>query len=72
MGYTPGDIAPRAGNPGARLSHRLGIQSSSDTILRRVKIGSEAETPPVRVLGIDDWAWRRGHVACRSRGAPRN
>ena len=48
------------GNPGARLSQRLGIQSSSDTILRRLKIGSETETPSVRVLGIDDWAWRRG------------
>ena len=48
------------GNPGERLSQRLGIRSSSDTILRRLKIGSETETPPARVLGIDDWAWRRG------------
>src|SRR5438045_2032700 len=48
------------GNPGARLSQRLGIQSSSDTILRRLKVGSKTESPLVRVLGIDDWAWRRG------------
>jgi transposase len=48
------------GNPGERLSQRLGMRSSSDTILRRVKIGSETETPRVRVLGIDDWAWRKG------------
>src|ERR1035437_3798247 len=49
------------GLPGSRLLDRLGIPNSADTILRRVKTrmrGPEAP-PPVRVLGVDDWAWRK-------------
>jgi transposase len=48
------------GNSGERLSERLGIQTSADTILRRLRAQSETATDPVRVLGVDDWAWRRG------------
>jgi transposase len=48
------------GNPGERLSRRLGIQTSPDTILRRVSVENETTKPEMRVLGIDDWAWRRG------------
>ena len=48
------------GNPGARLSKRLGISMSSDTILRRLKAPQTAVVAPVRVLGVDDWAWQKG------------
>jgi transposase len=48
------------GEMGARLGHRLGLPTSSDTLLRLVQ---EAPTPAVtapQVLGVDEWAWRRG------------
>jgi len=48
------------GNPGERLSRRLGIQTSSDTILRRLKVEDETTKAEVQILGIDDWAWRSG------------
>jgi transposase len=49
------------GRPGSRLLHRLGIPASTDTVLRRV---TQSTAPPpdqgkVRVLGVDDWAWRK-------------
>jgi hypothetical protein len=40
--------------------HRLGIVRSDDTVLRRVKSrGRGTSQPKVRVLGVDDWAWRK-------------
>lgn len=48
------------GEAGARLAARMGMTTSPDTLLRRVKrLKSEPEEPP-RVVGIDDWAWRKG------------
>ena len=48
------------GLPGSRLLSRLGIPSSDDTVLRRVKAPQRAlEAVKVRVLGVDDWAWRK-------------
>ena len=49
------------GRPGSRLLHRLSLPASTDTILRRV---TQSKAPPpdqdkVRVLGVDDWAWRK-------------
>jgi transposase len=50
------------GEAGLRLAARLGIEASADTILRAVKrVGREKSGPHVRVLGVDDWAWRKGH-----------
>jgi transposase len=49
------------GEPGARLARRLAIPVSPDTLLRlilRTPIPPRA-TPPV--LGLDDWAYRKGH-----------
>jgi len=48
------------GNSGERLSERLGIQTSADTILRRLRAQNETASAPARVVGVDDWAWRRG------------
>ena len=50
------------GEAGARLALRLAISTSPDTLLRAVRgSGSSVPPPPTpRVLGVDDWAWRRG------------
>ncbi len=48
--------------PGERLLKRIGMPISDDTILRSVKRRAKerrAETS-VRVVGLDDWAWRKG------------
>jgi transposase len=49
------------GQAGARLAERLGLPVSADTLLRLVRTaaGSVGKRGP-RVLGVDDWAWRRG------------
>jgi len=51
------------GQAGARLAGRLAIPTSPDTLIRLALAHSFGETarPTPRVLGIDDWAWRRGH-----------
>lgn len=48
------------GESGARLSARLGLQTSPDTVLRKLKAGASASVPGVTAVGIDDWAWRKG------------
>ena len=48
------------GRPGARVGCRLKMPASRSTLLRLVR---QAPSPPPsdpRVLGVDDWAWRRG------------
>jgi transposase len=56
VGYVAG------GRPGYRLLARLAITTSDDTVLRRVKQPpiESVELPPIRNLGVDDWAWRKG------------
>jgi transposase len=47
------------GEAGARLGKKLSYEASPDTILRLVK---GAELPPTsspRVVGLDDWSWKR-------------
>lgn len=49
------------GKAGARLAERIGTPVSGATLLRLVRRGAPAvsATAP-RVLGVDDWAWKRG------------
>ena len=49
------------GQAGARLAERVGTPVSGATLLRLVRRGAPAApaTAP-RVLGVDDWAWKRG------------
>jgi len=51
------------GEAGARLVHRLAMPVSADTLLRAAcEVAREAKPQPTpRVLGVDDWAWRKGH-----------
>jgi transposase len=48
------------GEAGARLAVPLGMRTSPDTLLRRVRRAPLPQQSAVRVLGVDDWAWKRG------------
>jgi transposase len=48
------------GEAGARLGRHLSIPGSSDTILRLVKRAELPAASSPRVVGIDDWSWKRG------------
>jgi transposase len=50
------------GEPGARLVGELGLSISPDTLLRLVRVLSAPARSLVRVLGVDDWAKRRGQT----------
>jgi transposase len=49
------------GETGSRLASRLAMPASPDTLLRLVSRTEPAPRPTPRVLGVDDWALRRGH-----------
>ena len=49
------------GEAGSRLAVLIAMPTSPDTLLRRVKQLKDVPGPPPRVVGIDDWAWRKGH-----------
>ncbi len=49
------------GSAGSRLAEQLGILSSDSTLLRQLRHkAATSSTQAPRVLGIDDWAWRKG------------
>jgi transposase len=48
------------GEGGARLIERLGMATSADTVLRIVRDRGAIPHSMPRILGVDDWAWRRG------------
>jgi transposase len=48
------------GEAAARASKRQGMACSADTILRLLRQATLPATPPVKVLGVDEWAWRKG------------
>src|SRR5215212_323255 len=49
------------GEPGARIVERLGMTASPATLLRLIRRVAVPEQPAPRVLGVDDWAFRKGH-----------
>ncbi|HEY5869520.1 MAG TPA: ISL3 family transposase [Candidatus Tectomicrobia bacterium] len=49
------------GEAGARLAARLGLRISPDTLLRLVQAAPTPATSAPQSLGVDEWAWRRGH-----------
>jgi transposase len=49
------------GRPGQGLARRLLMPVSKDTLLRTVRARAPEVRPASRVVGIDDWAWKRGH-----------
>jgi transposase len=48
------------GEPGAGLTEEMGMPTSATTLLRRVKQAASKPVKTPRVLGVDDWAWRKG------------
>ncbi|HEU4405988.1 MAG TPA: ISL3 family transposase [Polyangiaceae bacterium] len=54
--------AALGGEAGARLAPAVGLRASADTVLRLVDRAPVAEPPTPRVLGVEDWARRRGHT----------
>jgi transposase len=48
------------GEGGARILAALGLAVSPDTLLNTIRRATRPAAPLPRVLGIDDWSWRRG------------
>jgi transposase len=49
------------GRPGASVAKRLMLPVSNDTLLRTVRRRAQRPTQPLKIVGIDDWAFRRNH-----------
>jgi transposase len=63
------------GAAGARHLARQGLPGSRSTLLRRVRALSDPQIPEPHIVGVDDWAWRKGHrygsiVVDLERGCP--
>lgn len=56
------------GRPAASFARRLMLPVSKDTLLRVVRHRARVPSDPLKVVGIDDWAWRRnqryGSIIC--------
>ena len=52
--------AALGGQAGARLAGQAGMPTSGDTLLRVLARDEPLPARAPRVLGVDDWAWRRG------------
>ncbi len=48
------------GEAGARLSKQQGMRCSASTVLRLLRHGSFSSPSPIKVVGVDEWAWRKG------------
>ncbi|MBV9689077.1 MAG: ISL3 family transposase [Ktedonobacteraceae bacterium] len=63
------------GQVGAHVGSELGLSGSRDTILRLLRQRPLPELPEPRIVGLDDWAWKRrrryGTLICDlERGLP--
>ena len=50
------------GAAGERLAAELDHPASRDTLIRLVRACPMPEPPTPRILGVDDWARRKGHT----------
>jgi transposase len=50
------------GEVASRLAPRLGMQVAASTLLRRVRAVPVSQAGKVRVLGVDDFAWKKGQT----------
>jgi transposase len=50
------------GEAGSRMGRLLHIKVSADTLLRLMRQTEAPDRTTPRVLGVDDWAWRKGRV----------
>jgi len=48
------------GEAGARLAQVLGMRTSPDTLLNLIRATPLSAAGEVRLLGLDEWAWRKG------------
>jgi transposase len=48
------------GQAGARLAARFQWRTDPDTLLRLVRVAPTPDASAPQVLGVDEWAWRRG------------
>jgi transposase len=49
-------------NAGSRLSTKLGGSSSASTLLRILRATNLPESEAPKVVGLDEWAWRKGRT----------
>jgi predicted transcriptional regulator len=49
------------GQAGAEVGSKQGMSGSRDTILRLIRTVEPPATVPPKKVGVDDWAWKRGH-----------
>jgi transposase len=49
------------GQAGARLAAHLRLPTSPASLLRLVRAAPMSQPPALQAVGVDEWAWRRGH-----------
>ena len=58
----------------AQVGSEQGLSGSRDTILRLVRHHQQPDSAKARIIGLDDWAWKRrlryGTLICESFAQP--
>jgi transposase len=54
IGFTAG------GEASSRLTQQLGMPTSPDIVLRLIRAASCPDTAQPTIIGLDDWAYKRG------------